>query len=285
MIKRNRLSNAMWRHAGFTLIELLVVVAIIVVLIALLMPSLARAREQARLTVCSSNLRQIGVAWAMYSSEYEGVWPNLGPTTYDSSGNTISLNRPDGVLLEALLAPYTGLPATTSTPCSVAGKVWICPASGFTAAKFNEWGNPNLPAWGYVNQPWWGGRQNCYTFMYYHWTANYSTPPTMYYYRNCWRQQYYSNPAGVPIHFCAIRMQDNVRGLNCESWHGPNGSLGRPVVFADGHANTLHKSIYTDASQNIISANAHDSAGNSIHLYWNRDYNAAQAGDYALSEY
>lgn len=57
---------------GFTLIELLVVVAIIVTLIAILMPALASARLQAKVVACSSNVRQYGFALQMYTSEYNG---------------------------------------------------------------------------------------------------------------------------------------------------------------------------------------------------------------------
>lgn len=54
------------RRTGFTLIELLVVVAVIAVLAAILMPALARAREEGKRAGCLSNLRQIGLATAMY---------------------------------------------------------------------------------------------------------------------------------------------------------------------------------------------------------------------------
>jgi prepilin-type N-terminal cleavage/methylation domain-containing protein/prepilin-type processing-associated H-X9-DG protein len=54
------------RLTAFTLIELLVVVAIIAMLIAILIPSLAQAREQGRRAKCASNLHQIGIAWNVY---------------------------------------------------------------------------------------------------------------------------------------------------------------------------------------------------------------------------
>ncbi len=57
---------------SFTLIELLVVVAIIAVLIAILLPALSTAREQARMSVCRTNLRQIGVAAQGYISDWNG---------------------------------------------------------------------------------------------------------------------------------------------------------------------------------------------------------------------
>ena len=57
---------------GFTLVELLVVVAIIALLMAILLPSLAAAREQAKTLQCASNLRQIGLANMSYASEWNG---------------------------------------------------------------------------------------------------------------------------------------------------------------------------------------------------------------------
>jgi prepilin-type N-terminal cleavage/methylation domain-containing protein/prepilin-type processing-associated H-X9-DG protein len=59
-------------QAGFTLIELLVVIAIISLLVSILLPSLGRAKELARRTVCASNLKQWGIAEMMYVGDWEG---------------------------------------------------------------------------------------------------------------------------------------------------------------------------------------------------------------------
>ena len=60
------------KQQGFTLIELLVVIAIIAILMAVLMPALARVREQGKRAACMGQLKQLTLAWIMYADENDG---------------------------------------------------------------------------------------------------------------------------------------------------------------------------------------------------------------------
>jgi prepilin-type N-terminal cleavage/methylation domain-containing protein/prepilin-type processing-associated H-X9-DG protein len=71
------------RRRGFTLIEVLVVVAIIALLVAILLPAMARVRWQTKSLVCKTNLHDLGSAFMMYANAYNGYFP-LVPNYNDS---------------------------------------------------------------------------------------------------------------------------------------------------------------------------------------------------------
>ncbi len=73
LTRRTRSNNT-----GFTLIELLVVVAIMAMLIGILLPSLSKARAQARTTVCASRLAELTKAMLLYAEDYDDTPPFVG---------------------------------------------------------------------------------------------------------------------------------------------------------------------------------------------------------------
>jgi len=74
------------KKRSFTLVELLVVIAIIAILAAMLLPALNKARNKARTSQCASNIKQLGVMWGFYLSDYNDTFcdTNLWVTTFST---------------------------------------------------------------------------------------------------------------------------------------------------------------------------------------------------------
>ena len=106
---------------AFTLIELLVVVAIIALLISIVMPSLSRAREQARVAKCLTNLRGIAQAGIMYIHDFEDL-PWVLPWEYTVEGETFT----NDVISEYVWGG--GMPAATDEIFIQAGSPGLPPS-------------------------------------------------------------------------------------------------------------------------------------------------------------
>ncbi len=141
------------KKTGFTLIELLVVVAIIALLIAILLPSLAKAREAAKRTVCGQNVKGILGACNVYARDNDNWWPTVGswhdvsdsPDRPDDTNFLTSMGGTSGLARDQeSVQLYAQAPEPRATHVSPSRALWLLirrgdmTAGGFTCPSSSD---------------------------------------------------------------------------------------------------------------------------------------------------
>jgi prepilin-type N-terminal cleavage/methylation domain-containing protein/prepilin-type processing-associated H-X9-DG protein len=221
------MSGDEWKETAFTLVELLVVIAIVALLLALLLPALSRAKQAGQRVVCANNLRQLGVAFEMYLSDYRGVYPAAEDPVSTSPAVWLWMGRGWRRLLE----PY--VPRSEGR----AGVFW-CPADEPSSMRYESTSYAYSMAFYHTPE-----QINALTDV----TRNYSNPlPTQG--RNEAQVKFPSEKILAGEWFANHPLVASDRG-----WFGTGG--GRVYLFADGHAEWLEWTALHAANDGLPNPN------------------------------
>ncbi len=163
----------MRKRQSFTLIELLVVIAIIALLIAILLPSLAKAREAAKRSVCASNVKEIYTSMYQYGNENDAFFPMVpygatGDTaSKDLVGEDVSTNNYNSDAEDDPFQLFKNGGADATDPRSTSQNLWLlcredytqpeiflCPSSEQAGQKANLIDGNTAGATAFVDFPW-----------------------------------------------------------------------------------------------------------------------------------
>jgi prepilin-type N-terminal cleavage/methylation domain-containing protein len=130
----------MKKKNAFTLVELLVVIGIIALLISILLPALGKARFQAQVIACASNLHQIGLASILYAGDNRGYLPECFRSSISPIGGAVNRFQ---------YCSYNNLAAPAFDPGANIGRLMVC---GYLGTKVNDFNK--MPAGSMQNTTW-----------------------------------------------------------------------------------------------------------------------------------
>jgi prepilin-type N-terminal cleavage/methylation domain-containing protein len=136
--------------AGFTLIELLIVIAVISLLMAILLPSLAIAKERARRVVCSKNVNQFNIGCLTYAEDYDEDLPSGQSEASLTDEHTPVINRKVGDVMAEILGDHQAMKCPWLSEPFDGDKWWYYDGYGYILG-YNYLGGHSGTPWGVID--------------------------------------------------------------------------------------------------------------------------------------